>query len=53
MEHHSWEHRAAEALRRLALDENLKAYILQHPELYQPLLRAALRFIGGETLAQG
>jgi proline dehydrogenase len=45
-----WEHCAAEALRRLALDEDLKAYVLQRPELYQPLLRAALRFIGGETL---
>lgn len=52
MEQLSWGTRAAEALRRLALDENLKAYVLQRPELYQPLLRAALRFIGGETLVQ-
>ena len=40
----------AEALKQIALDEDIKTYVLQHPPLYQPLLRAALRFIGGETL---
>jgi len=40
----------AEALKHIALDEEIKTYVLQHPQLYQPLLRAALRFIGGETL---
>jgi proline dehydrogenase len=40
------------ALRHLALDETIKAYVLQHPPLYQALLQAALRFIGGETLDQ-
>ena len=42
----------SQALKHIALDENTKAYVLQHPQLYQPLLRAALRFIGGETLSQ-
>lgn len=41
----------AETLKQIALDEEIKAYVLQHPSLYQPLLQAALRFIGGETLA--
>lgn len=48
----SIEFQVAEALKQIALDEEIKAYVLQHPPLYQPLLHAALRFIGGETLAQ-
>jgi proline dehydrogenase len=36
----------------MALNEDAKAYVLQHPPLYQALLRAAMRFIGGQTLAQ-
>jgi proline dehydrogenase len=39
-----------EALKQVALNEDIKAYVLQHPPLYAPLLQAALRFIGGETL---
>jgi proline dehydrogenase len=39
-----------EALKQIALDEGIKSYILQTPDLYQPLLQAASRFIGGETL---
>lgn len=46
----SIESEAAEALRHIALDESLKAYVLQHPPLYQAGLQAAMRFIGGETL---
>jgi proline dehydrogenase len=46
------EFEVAEALKQIALDEEIKAYILQHPPLYHSLLQAALRFIGGETLAQ-
>ncbi|MCU0546804.1 MAG: proline dehydrogenase family protein [Oscillatoriaceae cyanobacterium Prado104] len=46
------EFEVAEALKQIALDEDIKAYVLQHPPLYQPLLHAALRFIGGETLVQ-
>ena len=42
----------SQALKHIALDENIKAYVLQHPQLYQPLLGAALRFIGGETLSE-
>lgn len=42
----------AEALKQVALDEEIKAYVLQNPPLYHSLLQAALRFIGGETLAQ-
>lgn len=45
------EFEVAETLKQIALDEEIKAYVLQHPSLYQPLLHAALRFIGGETLA--
>lgn len=42
----------AEVLKHIALNENIKAHIIQHPSLYRPLLHAALRFIGGESLAQ-
>jgi proline dehydrogenase len=45
------EFEVAETLKQIALDEDIKTYVLQHPLLYQPLLQAALRFIGGETLA--
>lgn len=45
------EFEVAETLKQIALNEEIKAYVLQHPSLYQPLLQAALRFIGGETLA--
>jgi proline dehydrogenase len=44
--------RAAAALRRIALNEEIKAYVLQHEPLYQTFLRVAARFIGGETLTQ-
>lgn len=40
----------ATALRHLALNEDVKAYVLEHSPLYQVLLHAAMRFIGGETL---
>ena len=48
----SIEFEAAEALRQIALDETLKTYILQHPPLYKVLRHAAMRFIGGESLAE-
>ena len=48
----SIEPEAAAALRHIALDENIKAYVLQHPPLYRALLNTAMRFIGGETLKQ-
>ena len=41
---------AADAFRRLALDENAKTYVLDRPELYGPMFHAAARYIGGETL---
>jgi proline dehydrogenase len=47
----SLEFEAAEMLKQVALDEEIKDFVLQHPSLYQPLLHAALRFIGGETLS--
>jgi proline dehydrogenase len=47
----SIEFEATETLKQVALDEDIKAYVLQHPALYQLLLHAARRFIGGETLA--
>lgn len=40
---------AADALRKLALDEGAKEYVLAHPELYALLHRAASAYIGGET----
>jgi proline dehydrogenase len=48
----SIEFEAAEALRHIALDETIKSYVLQNPPIYQALRQAAMRFIGGETLAQ-
>jgi proline dehydrogenase len=45
------EARAAQALRRIARDQDVKEYVLTHPPLYAPLLRAASRYIGGETLS--
>jgi proline dehydrogenase len=45
------EFNVAQALKQIALNEDIKAYVLQHPSLYHPLFRAAQRFIGGETLA--
>lgn len=47
----SLEFEAAEILKQVALDEEIKGFVLQHPSLYQPLLYAALRFIGGEILS--
>lgn len=47
----SLEFEAAEMLKQVALDEEIKDFVLQHPSLYQPLLHAALRFIGGEILS--
>lgn len=42
----------ATTLRHLALNEDVKAYVLQDQALYPILMRAAMRFIGGETLKQ-
>lgn len=44
--------KAAAALRHLALNEDLKAYVLEEPRLYRVLLRATSRFIGGEEFSQ-
>jgi proline dehydrogenase len=52
MDSGSLEAAAAAALRHIARDEGLKAYVQQNPPLYQVLLRAAMRFIGGETLSE-
>lgn len=48
----STELQVADTLRHLALNEEVKAYVLRNPPLYQVLLLAAMRFIGGETLTQ-
>ncbi|MEN5231641.1 proline dehydrogenase family protein [Sphingobacterium faecium] len=42
----------AEALRKAALNEDSKAYILANPVLFQLLKKAADRYIGGETLEE-
>jgi proline dehydrogenase len=41
---------AAAALRKAALNEEAKAYILANPPLFTALKKAADRYIGGETL---
>jgi len=43
---------AADALRRVARDERVKAYIENDPVLFPILLRAARRYIGGTTRAE-
>ncbi len=43
---------AAAALRHVSRNEAVKSYIQQHPPLHDVLLRAARRFIGGESLAE-
>lgn len=42
--------KAAEALKRIARDEKIKAYIQNERPVHDALLGAALRFIGGENL---
>ena len=42
----------AQALRKAALNEEAKAYVLNNPPLFQTLKKAADRYIGGETLAE-
>lgn len=44
--------RAALALKGVARDESLKEYVANEPALHGPLLRAAMRFIGGEQLGK-
>jgi proline dehydrogenase len=46
------EQQLAGALKHIARNETIKAYILQHAPLYTILRRAASRFIGGERLAE-
>lgn len=43
---------ASEALRKAAISEEAKAYLLSNPLLFNLLLKAARRYIGGETLEQ-
>jgi proline dehydrogenase len=43
---------ASEALRKAALSEEAKAYLLSNPVLFNLLLKAARRYIGGENLEQ-
>src|ERR1700730_12595972 len=43
---------ASEALRKAAINEEAKAYLLSNPLLFNLLLKAARRYIGGETLEQ-
>lgn len=43
---------AASALRRIARDEQIKAYVENDPLLFSLLLRAARRYIGGTTRAE-
>lgn len=43
---------ASEALRKAAINQEAKAYLLNNPVLFNLLLKAARRYIGGETLEQ-
>lgn len=43
---------AALALKGVARDESLKEYVANEPALHDVLLRAAMRFIGGEQLGE-
>ena len=43
---------ASEALRKAAINEEAKAYLLNNHELFNLLLKAARKYIGGETLEQ-
>ncbi len=43
---------ASEALRKAALNEEAKTYLLNNPPLFNLLLKAARRYIGGETLEE-
>lgn len=43
---------ASEALKKAALNLDAKAYLLNNPLLFNLLLKAARRYIGGETLEQ-
>ncbi len=47
-----WEAEAAAALRRVARDQVIKSWMLGSAPVRAALLRAARRFIGGETLAE-
>jgi proline dehydrogenase len=47
-----WESAASAALRHVARDEDIKTQIQRNRRLYGSLLRAASRFIGGETMPQ-
>jgi proline dehydrogenase len=44
--------KASEALRKAAISEEAKAYLLSNPVLFNLLLKAARRYIGGENLEQ-
>lgn len=48
----SIQNKAAAALRRIAKDEGLKAYIESDPALFKLLLRGARRYIGGVDLPE-
>ena len=43
---------AADALKKAALNEDAKAFVLQHEQLFGLLKKAANRYIGGETIAE-
>lgn len=43
---------ASQSLRKAAINEEAKAYLLSNPSLFNLLLKAARRYIGGETLDQ-
>ena len=44
--------KAGEALKRAALNESAKNYLLQNPVLFNLLLKGARRYIGGENLEE-
>ncbi len=44
--------KAIQALRSISRNEEIKRYLLENPSLYKIVLKAAMRFIGGETLEE-
>ena len=42
----------SDALKHLARSQEVKNYIIKHPELYDIVMRGARSFIGGETLPE-
>ncbi|MEM8526466.1 MAG: proline dehydrogenase family protein [Bacteroidota bacterium] len=52
MEEENWLKIGSQALKKAALNEEAKTYLLSHPKLFNLLKKAANRYIGGEQLEE-